>query len=74
MSFLEISAYEFSDIKSRQRWQGDKEALQHASKMVACALECLERINDEYNFPTGEYETLAEIRTDLINYAQDCED
>ena len=73
MSFHEIGGYAFAEIKQESR-KPDHVHLMQAAQLVACAMEIMERVDDEYLFPTHEYETLADIRTDLINYPQDARD
>ena len=73
MSFHELGAYAFAEIKQESR-KPDWVHLNQAAMLIACAMEILERVDDEYLFPTMEYETLADIRTDLINYSQDARD
>ena len=74
MSFLNRGAYEFSNWKMNITGATDKNKLINAAELVGTAMQILEMIDDEYQFPVSEYETLADIRTDLINYAQDIKD
>lgn len=72
MSFRDLSAYGFSEIKSREHSRApDKAHLEDAVLFLTMTIEILERIDDEMLFPIHEYETLADVRTELINHLQE---
>ena len=69
--FNHMSAYEFSEWKMSHMTKSDPEKLAFAVNAVVTAMSILETIDDEYMFPTHEYETLQDIRTDLTNMVND---
>lgn len=69
MSFLNMGAYAFSNWKMNILGADDHTKHSNAAQLVATAMEILESIDDEMLFPTSEYETLADVRTDLINWS-----
>lgn len=68
--FNHMTAYEFAEWKMTLMSRSDKEKLASAVNAVITAMMILETIDDEYEFPTHEYETLQDIRTDLTNAVQ----
>ena len=69
MSFLDMGAYAFSNWKTNILKADDHTKHSNAAQLIATAMEVLESIDDEMLFPTSEYETLADVRTDLINWS-----
>ena len=66
----DMGGYEFHDWKIKAMRGEDKMKIEIARDLVATAMSVLEGIDDEYEFPTCEYETLDDIRTDLTNATQ----
>ena len=69
MSFLDMSVYAFADWKQNILRVDDHTKHSNAAQLIAAAMQILESIDDEMLFPTSEYETLADVRTDLINWS-----
>lgn len=69
MSFLKMSGYQFSEWKVNILRCDDHTKHSNAAQLIATAMEILESIDDEMLFPTSEYETLADVRTDLVNWS-----
>ena len=54
----QISGYTFHDWRMEATRGTDKQKLQAAVDAVCTAMSILEGIDDEYEFPVSEYETL----------------
>ena len=65
----EMGGYEFHDWKLKANRGTDKMKLETARDLVASAMRVLEGVDDEYEFPVSEYETLDDIRLELTNAA-----
>lgn len=69
MSFHRMTGYEFTNWKMNILKADDHTKHSNAAQLIATAMEVLEHIDDEMLFPTSEYETLADVRTELINWS-----
>ena len=68
----EMGGYEFHDWKIKALRGRDSIKLELARDLVATAISVLEGIDDEYEYPVHEVETLDDMRTELTNAANDC--
>ena len=66
----DMGGYEFHDWKIKALRGKDQTKLEIARDLVATAMSVLEGIDDEYEFPVSEYETLDDVRIELTNATQ----
>ena len=66
----ELGGNEFHDWKIKALRGSDLMKLEIARDLVATAMSVLEGVDDEYEFPVSEYETLDDIRIELTNATQ----
>ena len=64
----DMGGYEFHDWKIKAIRGTDKHKLDAARLLVRSAMSILETIDDEYVFPTSEYETLDDVQIELENW------
>ena len=66
----DMGGYEFHDWKIKALRGPDRVKLEIARDLVATAMHVLEGVDDEYEFPVSEYETLDDVRLELTNATQ----
>ena len=63
----DMGGYEFHDWKLKAIRGTDKHKLEAARDLVRTAMSVLEGVDDEYEFPVSEYETLDDVQIELTN-------